>query len=129
MDRVITVMTVLYNVPYMRYIVLCEVVMISLGSIQSDNIVLSTAGYHYEIRCLSGTVPLERALCARCGAYCSYIAELAAVLHTYLERLASSHREACHSCILSACSYAVLALDMRHEAVNYIVYEIVVALI
>ena len=59
MDRIVTVVTVVYNVPYMRYIVLGEVVMISLGSIQSDNIVLCTAGYHYEIRCISSAVPLE----------------------------------------------------------------------
>jgi len=58
MDRIVTVMTALNYVPYVRYVVLVEVVVVALGSVESYNVVLSTACYHYEIRCLRGAVPL-----------------------------------------------------------------------
>ena len=58
MDRVVTVVSVIYNVPYVRHIVLCEVVMIALGSVKSYNIVLSTACYHKEVWLFVGIAPL-----------------------------------------------------------------------
>ena len=58
MDRVVTVVSVVDNVPYVRHVVLGEVVMIALGSVKSYYVVLSTACYHYEVRCLACIVPL-----------------------------------------------------------------------
>ena len=58
MDRVITVVAVLNNVPYMRYAVPVEVIVVALGSIQANYVVLSTACDHYEVRSLALAVPL-----------------------------------------------------------------------
>ena len=58
MDRVITVVAVLNNVPYVRYAVLGEVIVVALGSIQTNYVVLSTACDHYQVRSLALTVPL-----------------------------------------------------------------------
>ncbi len=58
MNGIVTVVTVVYNVPYVRYVVLVEVIMVALGSVKSYYIVLSTACDHYEIRSLIGIAPL-----------------------------------------------------------------------
>ena len=58
MDRVVAVVSVIYNVPYVRHIVLCEVVMIALGSVKSYYVILSTACYHQKVRLLICIAPL-----------------------------------------------------------------------
>ena len=91
MYRVITVVTVLYNVPYVRNTVLVEVIVIALRGLESYNVVLSTACNEYKVRCLVLTAPLPSAGSTGSRADSAYIAELVAVLHAYLERLASAH--------------------------------------
>ena len=84
-------MTVLNNVPYVRNAVLSKVVMVSLRSVESYNVIRSTAGDKYQMRSFLFAVPLECTLCARSGTDSSDIAELVAVLHTYLKRLHTAH--------------------------------------
>ena len=90
-DRVIAVVSALNNVPYMRNSVLVKVVMVALRSVESYNVVLCTACDEQEVRLILRIAPLECALCARSCTYSAYITELVAVLHSYLERLASAH--------------------------------------
>ena len=85
MDRVVTVVTALNNVPYMRNAVLCEVVMVALRCAESYNVVRSTSGDEYQIRSFVRIAPLEGSRCTGCRADSSDIAELVAVLHTDLE--------------------------------------------
>lgn len=90
-DRVVAVVAALNNVPYMRNAVLVKIVMVALRSIESHNIVLCSACDEQKVRLILGIAPLECTLCAGSCTYSAHIAELVAVLHAYLERLASAH--------------------------------------
>ena len=91
MDRVVAVVTALNYVPYVRYAVFVEVIVVSLGSVESYDVVLSTACYHKEIWLLVRIAPLECARTAGCRADSAYIAELVAVLHAYHEGFHTAH--------------------------------------
>lgn len=89
MDRVVTVISAVYIVPYMRNSVLCEAVMIAVWS-SINYFIIAACCDEQEVRFFAA-LPFEASCNTRCRADCSNIAEEVGALHTNEERLASAH--------------------------------------
>ena len=87
--RVVSVISAINVVPYMRYAILCEAVMIAVRC-RINNLVVAACCDEQEVW-LFAALPVKTACSTWCRADSSDIAEQVRALHTNEERLASAH--------------------------------------